>query len=660
MITAPQNTEIGMLSARGARRDEPALRLALSSQISALDLRSAAMPPAAILIVRKLSDPLPGSILADGRYSGLNKAWESALNARLDDAYHAALAPQNGLLPGDAENVVFSDWAQMLACLLSDLAARRAGERWWWRQLLHAGLSGEDVSVQVTWLCLHHLRSLPAALEHLQEWRKAETVLMQIDASDARRIAGELCRSQGFAGWLEAIESRSGDAPENELETRSGNAGSSDGITGTDHASCRQQSSFSGHRAAGSRPRASPWAVMFDGRPFDARLSVEQELLMGLGRALYRRPWILRQQAFRKSVSAWLRQAERIDRESNRLPGERAWTIGEQAEPVVPNAMVPRLDKPGDDQPGALSAAPGVATIPGCDARDCVGVVPAAVPAATHTADACGDQTPAVHSRLFLDGACLGTALGGVFYLINLIEHLRITECFEQDWGLASQISRWGLLEVIARSMLGPAMSAYAEDAIWPLLAELDERDAGDLVGSEVKASASYRLPEQWFTDLWLEDGEYRWAAARGMLRLWCEDVVLLAEVERDAMPARQQALELLRQYSDQAVLRRRAWDKAPLAPINFACHANLARLLARLSPALRQFLRLAMNDQSLAPEEAGKRLLECPGQIHVTRSHIDFVSLLDQISLEARACGLDRDPGWLPEYSRCVKFHFN
>ncbi len=47
------------------------------------------------------------------------------------------------------------------------------------------------------------------------------------------------------------------------------------------------------------------------------------------------------------------------------------------------------------------------------------------------------------------------------------------------------------------------------------------------------------------------------------------------------------------------------------------------------------------------------------PGWITATATHLDVVLTLEQIDLAARVCGLDRDPGWVPELGRIVAFHF-
>ena len=47
------------------------------------------------------------------------------------------------------------------------------------------------------------------------------------------------------------------------------------------------------------------------------------------------------------------------------------------------------------------------------------------------------------------------------------------------------------------------------------------------------------------------------------------------------------------------------------------------------------------------------------PGQVLVSRTHVDVVLGIDQIDLAARSAGLDQDPGWVPHLGRVVLFHF-
>ena len=50
---------------------------------------------------------------------------------------------------------------------------------------------------------------------------------------------------------------------------------------------------------------------------------------------------------------------------------------------------------------------------------------------------------------------------------------------------------------------------------------------------------------------------------------------------------------------------------------------------------------------------------LVAPGRIVATATNIDVVLDLESIDIAVRSCGLDRDPGWVPDLRRIVAFHF-
>jgi hypothetical protein len=53
------------------------------------------------------------------------------------------------------------------------------------------------------------------------------------------------------------------------------------------------------------------------------------------------------------------------------------------------------------------------------------------------------------------------------------------------------------------------------------------------------------------------------------------------------------------------------------------------------------------------------RRLVMRPGQLTVTRSHIDFLFNLQQADIRIRKAGLDIDPGWVTWLGKVVQFHY-
>ena len=97
-----------------------------------------AIPPAAILIVRRLPDAKPGQLLANGQ-AGLSdqaahrrRTWEQATQHALTGCWQTAYRPMAETVPSTANSVRFIDTAEWLACLSLDLDEGIAGDHWWW------------------------------------------------------------------------------------------------------------------------------------------------------------------------------------------------------------------------------------------------------------------------------------------------------------------------------------------------------------------------------------------------------------------------------------------------------------------------------------------------------------------------------------------------
>jgi hypothetical protein len=218
---------------------------------------------------------------------------------------------------------------------------------------------------------------------------------------------------------------------------------------------------------------------------------------------------------------------------------------------------------------------------------------------------------------LLADGA--PTQVGGVLYLVNLMAALDLPACYEAGWRLASGVGPWGLLHALGWELLGP--EAVAGDPLWPALALLDGRPGYEAPGWRLPRSRprrwpAFELPAGWFKDLGFDTAQTP------------------TQPTASAHHPRLRAAALRNRYP-------------PL----------LARWLAQALPFIDLRLRLALGLPAEASLAAG--LLALPGQLYVTATHVDLVASLQHISLPARLAGLDRNPGWLPDFGRVVTFHF-
>jgi hypothetical protein len=58
--------------------------------------------------------------------------------------------------------------------------------------------------------------------------------------------------------------------------------------------------------------------------------------------------------------------------------------------------------------------------------------------------------------------------------------------------------------------------------------------------------------------------------------------------------------------------------------------------------------------------EDPGPAICEQHALVTMTPTHIDLFFALDDLPIELRIAGLDRDPGWVPAAGRFIKFHFD
>src|SRR6185503_4941717 len=146
----------------GSDLDPLALRGRLENVLSDVSLEPR-LPPSATLFIRKLDDPLPGSIQLDSPHARAPHAWRHAFQKRFDQLVSSAARPAHGFVADSAESVVFYDYAELLACLTADWCSGSAMTRWWWQALLRRG----DIAQMIRRFWREKIEYVPVALEFL-------------------------------------------------------------------------------------------------------------------------------------------------------------------------------------------------------------------------------------------------------------------------------------------------------------------------------------------------------------------------------------------------------------------------------------------------------------------------------------------------------------
>jgi hypothetical protein len=653
--------QIGALKICGAWDNNPSGRLRLASLLNTADLQPPGISPTAVIIVRQLSDPLPGELAAH-RTMRVAVKWERAAQNTLDDLCRRAARPARGPIPPNAEAVIFVDESELLACLARDLGWGQANQCWWWRALLRSTWGGNGVGGNGAYLnvllkrLVQQPRLTPSVLAHLQMWGET-TVALSILTPDQ---AGQTLRA--------VLQAFNLPDPPNAAPIA-------------------------------ARP-PPPWAeseLIAPGPP--ANLGREREALLGVGLDLYARPQIAASAAYQRQFHAWwraagqpgFRQTIRADTASvDNAAARPATTTGNASNvsdfpralkvagttaettdspPAIPSSPTPFPDKSvaavdnldsldssdslepvrrvesvgqvGNNQPAraaakAISVAEsdvaGVADKandspaavsgltdfiqPAIPAREAAGGAPhrwldsavdvqwpggTAVPSNLKTPT--GTVTPS--PLLLADGVT--TRLGGILYLLNLMVALDLPRCFEAGWRLGSGVGPWGLLHALGWELLAKERAAVADDPLWLALAHLDGRPPDQPPG--------IRLPQS-------------------RPRRWPSFVLPAAWLQEIPIPHALPAVKLDGRYRQ-----------------------LFARWLSLALPFIELRLRLALN--LAAGDSLAAEALLLPGELYVTATHLDLATSLERISLPARLAGLDRNPGWLPDFGRVVTYHF-
>ena len=213
------------------------------------------------------------------------------------------------------------------------------------------------------------------------------------------------------------------------------------------------------------------------------------------------------------------------------------------------------------------------------------------------------------------------TRLGGIFYVINLMQRFDLPECFEAICGLASTVGPWGTLEGLARAMLDSLQISDADrsrqdapaarseghdmialDPIWSALAQIDGRDPHARLGSDFECTLPVLAPDAW-------------------------ELALCEMHPQDAPPSANSLLTL--------------------------CAPRFQSWLQAVAPAF------GAEFEAIARPHDAREVLATPAMLHLTRTHVDIVMQLDAVCLPLRMAGLDFDPGWLPRWGRVIQFHY-
>ncbi len=655
--------------------------------LAAAELRPAGLPPAAILCIRALRDPLPGTLPLEPGGLRPPAAWEQAARTAMEQLARQAARPARESVPAGAEAVLFADRAEVLACLARDLSDGSAYLRWWWPGLLR----GADPARACAPLWLAAPEYVPAALALLAPGGHAAAFLRSLAPVATTALLDAVLHRFALAGLRAALApwlpTPAPPAPETPLA----------------HAQIPVAAGARPGRPAGATPPA-PWAPEAQA----PGLTEPARLLLAVGLLLHRAPAEVRAPAFAERVAHWAHTREE-PRLAPPLPSEPAATAPPAAEitrpdpPARPPTGAERIGEPAGEQlapphmggtaaspqsdvlvappddPAAAISPDGIAAVPALQ------VVAGAAPPpenqnAALVSPPTGQLAAMPTAEMLAPLTVVETRLGGIFYLINLALFLELYSDFSYSLDTELTLNLWDFLALLGRELVGPDLN---DDPLWELLAMLAGRKSGDLPGAGFAPPGAWRMPVRWLAPF-SPGGTWRWATCRGWLHVYHPVGFAVIAVPRSDAPLSIQLREELQPYSaafSGARWRGRAGG-ARAYPARHAAHRKKARATRRLwqapfwgrerdragSNAARWVHRLAgyaraRLARALGPDEdsdPGRRLCIHDARVQVTATHLDLTLELAALPLPIRFAGLDRNPGWVPAAGRYVTFYFD
>jgi hypothetical protein len=602
---------VGRLRIRSRGGDDLRLRLRVDRVLGGAEILPGRLPQAAILVVRSLTDPLPGRL--DPRAAAPSQDWERAVAAALDDRVARAARPASGVVPADADAVVFADRADLLACLARDWCAGALGTRWWWRTLTLAE------PPEVFRAFAHTPEAVPAAIERLARTGAALAFAMRVPPPVASTLIRAIASGVGADPAAEAALTE----PE---EVRA---------VARDHGADSPRPGRPGTPA--------PWRQWFD--PAEAAaLAPEQEAFIGLALAARRAPSAIRAPGFAAAARAW--RAGRSVQGDETADDERAagpdlpLSFAPAVETIHPGVgrerpPTPRLRTPGfRDVPRALRpevAAPRRSTAPFPPTREPIAV---ARPARKAVA-AVGEDDLELTSDEPL-AAVVETRLAGLFHLVLIGQRLGFYGDFATPAQPGIALDVWDFVTLVGRRLL----VRPPRDPVWTLLAQLAGRPQRRRPGTGFRPPRAWRLPRT-ALEPFGHEGTWRYAESDGRFLLIHPRGFGVVDAA---------AADLDRELTRYGVRRASATTKPSVA------RTELDRWADNVTGYVRARLALALG---LPAREAVRLALRRPARIFVAETRIDVVSRLADLPLEVRRAGLDRDAGYVPAAGRILAFHF-
>lgn len=660
-------------------------RLRLSHLLESADFTSIEVPPQAILVVRRVASQAIS--LSSFR---LNSDWQRELRENISRLYQRAVRPTRGIVPENAEAVLFADEGEWLACVGLAVQSRQVERAWYWRACLPSEAVSSSRTLVRLWTSTP--RFVPAAVTHLAEWGCIDGVLKLFSPHEADAVFTALAGEWNLPKPEPQLKRELAELDRITINAKQplpveraphGSAGprvfsqrpSKSGKTQQSETDSSRADHYTGTHAQTQAPWKR-WLPTLE-KSCEA-LPLETQRLLSGAVALFHAPAVARSAHFAEEVGRWLFAIAQLDRSTAEPTAKTEPVVTTESSVSREAVWVPKAgSRQRSSRRGSNIRVPQMSVdyceSPGpCAKQDVADVVPRLGKVKSNEARP-KSAVEKTQRRFWQDLSGCETKIGGVLFLVNLLQQTRLPECFDEDFDLSRYISGWGLAELLAKVLLGPLASDFEDDPIWTTLQLLDGRTPGEVAGASLPEVADYRMPVEWLKRFAVQDEPWLVVNSPDRLQLvHPSGAFTVVDCALGDLTVASRAASELKRYNDQGVTAElsghRSLDEESRA--SFLAHmqamagwndlpGSMRRWMGWTFPFLQYLLVRTLGEESKSPGALTKLLLQKRGTLYCTATHVDLVMRMDQIVVPVRLAGLDSNPGWLPDLMRVVSFHY-
>jgi hypothetical protein len=445
--------------------DQLAEQQKIGSLLRNSELHSSSLPPAAILIVRRLRGQEPATGWLNYKSIYLPTDWQESVTRDLDKLTARAARPALAFVPASAQAVLFADHAELLACLARDWLRGNLRTNWWWSTFLKH--STPEASVHHEWM--QSPEFLPAALEILALWQCAADFVRCLPDHVVLRLLDNVVATFAVPRLIQA-----------------------DGALELSTSSLEKRV---------TEQAGEPWLLLVP-EALTHHLAPAKRILLAQALMLRRAPVHARAFSFQEQLARWWFCEEHLDElraehdpRAKEEPAEARTTVTSKDSPV--SAPDPTSDQPGNAIPLAADRIQDVHTssdislplpeLATKEIRDVTTPGPKAVDPI-----ACEE---AIEPFALTTPSSIQTAFGGIFFLLNVALHLKLYADFTCPRGGNLALDVWDFLYLLGERFVSPEKHA---DAVFDLLTKLSGRTTGQEPGEHFDPPDNWRVPPEW------------------------------------------------------------------------------------------------------------------------------------------------------------------